>query len=448
MDNKIILAIAVVGIVVVAGVVGVFTLGNDSEDPEPIGSTDSMRLYIFGNANNDDYLDNKDVKVLEQIIADGTWDKSQAPYADANQDGKITQDDVDVVKKMINKEPCKMYYIAESGATLYLNFPLSADKISCTLDYGLIVCSILGLYDNVKGVEHKVWIKDETRYPGLHSKEDLGDQRSDAALFVDTVLGKDYTVVMGRAYQDTYDLLRAAPEGKCEHIMLNYTKDYGNGRDCISALLMTAYMFGIPEKGHEYCAYFDKIHNDVLKVMEGAEEKTFIMTYANVPFTPGFTEVTVETSASSGGSFGTYWFASLLPLKTVAKPAANGEYKMLIEDLITADPDYIILTLWGITDNQPAAEAQKLYDDYAQALKMTRAYKEGHIYGVTYESIGTQLGIASLPVLASAIWPDKFNEDEAYAIMQETYDTYSDLQDGYKVKDLTGLRVFKVNTPA
>ena len=444
MDKRILAVIAIIAVVVIAAAALLLLNPGNGGDKDKTVDMDT-RLYIYGNANNDDYLNNDDVSTLESIISSGSWNKAKNPYADANQDGKIDKSDVDVVKKFIKGEEARMYYLSSEWGVKYINFPLSKDKIAVTLDYGLVVCSILDIYDGVKGAETKLLAKGEIRYPGLHSMEDLGDQRKDATGFVERVLNKGYDVVMGRPYTDTYDLLRNSGQD-CEHIMLNYTKDYGHRMDNISALLMTAYMFNIPEKGHEYCSHFDKIHDEINSKMVGLDKKSYVMTYANIPFDTDVTEVTVETEASSGGSFGTYWFASLLPMKNAAKPAANGEYKMLLEDLITANPDYIIVTLWGINDDDTPESAQAQFNEYAKILKNTRAYKEGHIFGVSYESIGTQLGIASSYLMASFLWPDMFDKETGYKQMQETYDKYSDLKSGTDVRNLGGLLIYKAET--
>ncbi|MCQ2078637.1 MAG: hypothetical protein MJZ38_01055 [archaeon] len=444
MNTKLVAIIAAVVVVVAGAAAAVFMLNNGDK-----GEThdENFRLYIYGNANGDNNLDQKDVDTLNKIIKDGTWDKKTNPYADANQDGNIDSKDVEAVQNFIAGKSQKMYYMSSEWDVRDLMFPLDSSKIAVTLDYGLIVCSILGIYDKVAGVEHKLLAKGEIRYPGLHGLQDLSDQRKDATNFIDNIVSNNYTVVMGRPYLDTYTDLKNSPS-PCEHIMLNYTKDYGNGMDNISALLMTSYMFNIPAKGHAYCDYFDKIVNNISDKVGNATAKTFIMPYADVPFETDVTEVTVETEATTGGSYGTYWFASLLPLENKAEKAVDGEYSMLLENIITADPDYIFVTLWGINDDDAPETAQAYFDDFAKIFEKTRAYREGHIYGMSYEAVGTQLAVGSLPLLASYIWPDTFSHEDGYKVLQETYDNYSDLKDGVDVKTLGGLLVYQANTKA
>ena len=172
MDKKILALIAIIAVVAIAAAALLLLNSGNGGDKDKTVDMDT-RLYIYGNANNDDYLNNDDVSTLESIISSGSWNKAKNPYADANQDGKIDKSDVDVVKKFIKGEEARMYYLSSEWGVKYINFPLSKDKIAVTLDYGLVVCSILDIYDGVKGAETKLLAKGEIRYPGLHSMEDL-----------------------------------------------------------------------------------------------------------------------------------------------------------------------------------------------------------------------------------------------------------------------------------
>lgn len=72
MNTKQIGAIAVVVIVIVAGAGIYLAFGGGSSNNSPnYGLSDNIdgRLTIFGNANNDDYIDERDVEAVESIIA-------------------------------------------------------------------------------------------------------------------------------------------------------------------------------------------------------------------------------------------------------------------------------------------------------------------------------------------------------------------------------------------
>ena len=99
--------IAIIALVVVIAVAACVALmlsgdgGNDSSDDNTIDyltpdsgkakvSSVDTKLLVFGNANNDVYLDEKDVQFIQDIVDGKTkWDKVKNPFADTNADGKI-----------------------------------------------------------------------------------------------------------------------------------------------------------------------------------------------------------------------------------------------------------------------------------------------------------------------------------------------------------------------
>lgn len=103
MNNKMLLGIAAAIIVIAAGAYVI--LNNDGSDRLSIESgVYPTNLMILGNANMDDYLDQRDVEYIEKLIADGDIDYNKEYFADANFDGRIDEADVEHVKKMIAGE--------------------------------------------------------------------------------------------------------------------------------------------------------------------------------------------------------------------------------------------------------------------------------------------------------------------------------------------------------
>lgn len=147
MNTKLIAVIAVV-IVVAAAVGSVVYITGDDED-QGVRNYNG-RLMVFGNANNDDYIDEEDVKVLESIVNDGAeWDKVNNPYADATHDGKIDQSDIDWVKRMINREPMDIWYENAANDDCCISYPIG--NIVVIGSDSMRAMQILGLKDKVVG---------------------------------------------------------------------------------------------------------------------------------------------------------------------------------------------------------------------------------------------------------------------------------------------------------
>ena len=95
MKTKVIIVIAVVAIVAAASVAAVVLINNEKSKPnrEYAGGTVGC-LQVYGNANNDYYIDDSDVKLIKKIIDENiAWEKDY-PFADADCNGKIDENDV------------------------------------------------------------------------------------------------------------------------------------------------------------------------------------------------------------------------------------------------------------------------------------------------------------------------------------------------------------------
>ncbi|MBR6203676.1 MAG: Ig-like domain-containing protein [Candidatus Methanomethylophilaceae archaeon] len=72
------------------------------------GDSSTAQLMILGNANDDDTIDSKDLKIVNDIIA-GSKKLSDFPMADVNNDGKVDSADVDLLNKIIKRESTTLY---------------------------------------------------------------------------------------------------------------------------------------------------------------------------------------------------------------------------------------------------------------------------------------------------------------------------------------------------
>lgn len=125
--NMKLLAVVVVVVVVAAGAgAALVVLNGDKGDDKYVSKDNTGRLMLFGNADNNDYLDNGDVDKIQSIIDSGTWDKTASPLADANQDGTIDDKDLEIVKKLAKREPVdKVYYINCNEEVKSTHYPLN-----------------------------------------------------------------------------------------------------------------------------------------------------------------------------------------------------------------------------------------------------------------------------------------------------------------------------------
>jgi iron complex transport system substrate-binding protein len=111
-------------------------------------SAQDFTLDIFGNANEDDLVDSKDVVYLEGIL-NGT--EKPTDLADANHDGKVDQADADRIKQIIDGTESELYYINCLGEAARIKHPIN--KIIIAYDNTAEIIRILGAEDRVVGVD-------------------------------------------------------------------------------------------------------------------------------------------------------------------------------------------------------------------------------------------------------------------------------------------------------
>ena len=119
MNTKTIAVILVAAVIVVAGIAYAFiSLGEDEETVEY-----DVALSIMGNANMDNYLDDKDINIIQDII-NGESSLSEHEFADANDDGTVDEKDLEIVNKLINGEETKAIYVDQYDNKVRVQFPL------------------------------------------------------------------------------------------------------------------------------------------------------------------------------------------------------------------------------------------------------------------------------------------------------------------------------------
>ena len=457
MSNKVVGIAAIVVIAVVAIAAAVIVMNNDNGGSGGGSGTYVNNLdelaRVYGNANMDSYLNDDDIKQLKKIINDGLDWKTDYPYADANVDGKVNQADIDYVQNFLDKKSQLMYYTTNVSATDYVHFPISG-KIGCNYDYGYMVAQIFDQWDNVtSGLERwtiaknadGTWKVSENRYPGAHSFINLGDGK-DKETLAENIIKSGIRVYMGQPDTQVEEYLRAAEKADgtiIDVINLKYAQMNKYGTP-VSTVMTTAIMFDEQEHAKKYLDMFNDTVKTIQKKTKNLATKTFIQPYN--PSNDG-ANVYVDClgiSATNGyNSMGDYWTLSLLPLVDGLGAQAAGNYIQVEKEMIvTANPDIMVISLWGnITDQTSPADAQKTFETAAAYMSAVPAYSNGGTVGVCFETIGTPLGPSGLMLVASYIWPDVFTEDEGWDMLQKWYDEFTEFTGD--VRQAGGLMCFK-----
>lgn len=173
-------AIVAVAAIVVAGCAAFLVLKDNGDDghssivgtvigEDSFPNTDS-RLWVYGNANEDDKIDNDDIIYLEGII-EGKNARTQ--LADANADGKVDSEDVEYLKRIISKEEIDVYYIDNYFKVAKVSWPVNSVAIGyCS---GAYVADVTGVCDKVTMVDGTIAKYWKGMNPKFESAVSFGD---------------------------------------------------------------------------------------------------------------------------------------------------------------------------------------------------------------------------------------------------------------------------------
>ncbi|MBP5203073.1 MAG: hypothetical protein J6Z16_00270, partial [Candidatus Methanomethylophilaceae archaeon] len=213
--------------------------------PEPADDV-TCRLLVYGNANQDNYLDQADLELIQRIAA-GSWDSAKYPYADANVDGKVDQKDVDVVKRFLAGQPATMYYTDWNLNVSSIQYPLSGN-IAGTYDSSLWFAQIVGVYDDVKYLCRTQAYIDALRedmFPG--ASKNIVAQGSNGNFDPEKLIANNIKVVIGDPFGISAEYLEKVSKFKSiQTVLIPENRDI-NGLNWSNSVVTLGVMFNKQE---------------------------------------------------------------------------------------------------------------------------------------------------------------------------------------------------------
>lgn len=112
---------------------------------------EGSRLWVYGNANEDDRIDDEDLAYIRDVI-DGA--REATTLSDANLDGVVDERDLEYVQRIIDGDEMDVYYIDN----YYLNAKVSWPVESIAIGYcsGAYTADVTGLCDKVAMVDQTI----------------------------------------------------------------------------------------------------------------------------------------------------------------------------------------------------------------------------------------------------------------------------------------------------
>lgn len=407
MQTKHIIAVAAVVVICVVAI-AVLALGGDDGNKKYVSDDDSGRLMVFGNANNDDYIDEKDIDTLKKIIA---GEMEETKYADANHDGEVNEKDIQYVRDIIDKK-VDMVWISQiynsTEQVVDCSYPLTS---VCVAGYETVtVIKSIGAAEYItclSGLGGESF--NPTFYSDVYNLPKVGPD----AWNVDVDQLSKYKVqaivaMDGKSYVKNYETFEQA---NIDVVRIQAA----NGLTSLNGIVTLGFLFDCVDRANDEMEFFDGILQDISKKLSTipADKKVTGLFVTMTNYCEGVTDRSEYT--------GTMEIAGAKPVAddTVWEGKARKQFfigdEWLLKEQFQAD--YIVHSR-GLGLGE--VDKQKQWDTYSVYFKEMNAYKNGN-YFLLNSTLSPVLRIA---FMATQFYTDTFGEDYAVNLVQEYYDKF------------------------
>ncbi|MBQ8179970.1 MAG: ABC transporter substrate-binding protein [Candidatus Methanomethylophilaceae archaeon] len=440
MNSKQIAALAMVAIVVVGADLVLLIDGGEKAPSYGTSTNDTGRLTVFGNANNDDYIDQRDVEHVKAIIAgeaEARYFQCYEEYggklvsrsfADANCDNKIDQADVAWIEDMVDrKEDMMINYFDVDSVVSSCTYPLGTVAIGYKSNYeAMLICGaedrcLYACNQVSDGGAYSQW------YTAYSDAQGMGSRfNPDYEIFMKSGNEKPDFILSGtRAWFD------ANMEETCGPIGIDVVRlPFWEDNITVPGIITLGYLIGCEDAAYDYASTADSVLKTIQDAVKDIPESQRPLVYASYNGTKISTmhNGVNEVVTAAGG---------LTPVDLGYMPGTSID----AEGVKAMDPDFIVFSIYQgfletYVDHDTTMKvmydtASKTEGKYLDFVDMTRAYSEGNV--IVFGQ-GTFMGPASyvtVAYLANAIYPDlfDFDVDALFADYIEKYHPEFDFED-------------------
>jgi len=365
-------------------------------------STDHHTLEIYGNANEDDIIDVRDVTYIKLVIF---GKKPETDLCDANYDGRVSMLDVVQTKLIIVGKEGELTVVDHINRIVTIHKPV--DRIVSVFPGATRLILGLGAADKLVGLgtwDHEYVVNDYQRV-GLHApnwEKVVGDLRelsevgSGYTPDVELILSLKPDIVLTYEYRPEYKALQDAGIP-----VIGVPTSTELIKEGFYGLKFLGYVLDKEERAEEIIGYFDEIVSDVTEITETIpeEEKPRVYFFWGSHLTKA--SIRYDTIELAGG---------ILVSKDCAPPTFGGSVTDIEkEQIIDWNPD-IILVSTNIGRLDPKVE-DILSDPDLQTVTAVKEKKVYYTLGAYYlVGIDPPRLITELIIQAKLFHPDKFED--------------------------------------
>ena len=377
-----------------------------------LANEDDYVLGIYGNANEDDTIDMRDITYTARIIL---WMEEPTDFADANHDGRITARDMTQIGLIILGRESELTIVDSADRTVTI--PKPVERIVVLWDNPAEEIRALGAIDRIVGIDLSTagktgYLGGPIFFPELMDVPVVGsDEDPDYEMIID--LYPD-VVIMLSSYSPLPDEVQEILAPASIKVV---GLDFYRVEVFYKELAILGYILDTEERAEEYIDFFqswtDRI-DEVVEDLEPEEKKTVYFEGADKYHSYGGAGrgCGIPGIVRAGG--GIYIYDDVSEYYFEVDP----------EELVERNPDAIFKGTFigdmgfSLTNTSEFEEIREELMDRPE-MSLVTAVKNDDVYVISWGVAGGARKIFGPVFLAKCLYPDKFEDLEPHDFIRE-----------------------------
>jgi iron complex transport system substrate-binding protein len=369
-------------------------------------------LDIYGNANEDDIIDMRDLTFTARMILRL---EDETELADANYDGRVSVADMTQIGLIILGRESKLTLVDSADRIVTVNKPVER----VTFDHIATpeVISLLGAEDRAVGRD--CYTKDEILLPWISDLPVIaGPMGYD--VYYETVfeLDPDIFFAVKLTYPGLEDVI-ATLEPEIPVVVLNFFEP----DTVVENIRKMRYVLNTEKEGEEFITWYEGVINHIEEKTAGLSEADKPQVFVKIP---GWTPEELATYSDESA-----WARYLIGISGGINIAADlpGEWVAVDSEwLVDQNPDTVVASMYGpynlgasgydVDDHSLAMAAREEIMEL-DVFAGGKAVEDGRVYMYQIEMSATPRFEVTLAYMAKWLHPELFSDLDPQAIHQE-----------------------------
>lgn len=383
-------------------------------------------LHIFGNANLDDRIDERDIDYVKEVISGG---KSATNLTDANNDSKIDELDIEQIEAIVRGDENNITFIDSHNKTVSLKMPISRIVLFDAAD----ALQILGCQDLIVGVGESFKTYYPNRYPEFSKKPGVGSSDAEAVLKAqpDIIIGASSGLESQLPSEIKLKVARFETWGGVVSGGSSGSDGQATVKDSVAIM---GYLLNAREKATKYIEWNTKYMNAVSDRVSSIPEDKKVRVY--VESTPE-SKNTLTSRTAIGKGHAANMLVEIAGGKNIFSSRGRipmykdtgREYgEIETEWVLDQNPDVIVGRAMGVgllayeMDNSSRLEAYRNDIMGLPGFDEVTAVKDNRVYIITNDGSLSPNYPSTAIYLAKCFYPDLFQDIDPIAVCQEYMD--------------------------